>query len=144
MALDGCVCVLLVDVMSPYDEVLRVIGEVLPRVRSHPNFPVFQDHLIHGWLRQGYDARADIIPTIRMIVAKKKDISHIRYFDEPIAEAYRRRKESEPTYPPGSPASDELKARRIAHIREKCKNINMPAEFAWLAQYEAVHGPVAV
>ncbi len=130
--------------MSPFQTVLTELERMIPRMLREQRFYLTSTGIIQVWLGRGFDPGMDILPTVKSVLAKNPSFGTLEYFTPAIEAAYTRRKESEPTNRPGSPASDELKALHIAKVKAKYKNIVMPSEFAWLEQYEAVHGPVAI
>lgn len=104
-------------------------------------------HVPRMWVAEGFDVLLDCMPTIERILAwsKRKGIVIGGY--EYFTDAIRKDRDARLAAPAPKPAQAEVDARKaksIAWARDKgikCVGIG-PAEFRWLAEYEAAHGPV--
>jgi hypothetical protein len=102
---------------------------------------------IRMWLNEGCDMMQDIVPTLRLCMSMKKDITHISYFTKAVRRARDNRLDTERAIAAkgqvGGKISDATKARNIAFLTRKLGK-RFPAEERWLADYESKNGEVRI
>jgi hypothetical protein len=75
------------------NQIIFQIGERIAEITGWKNDPRWFGNysLVEVWIRQGFDAEKDIIPTVKAVMAKrgKQDPpSNLKYFDKAIAQAF--------------------------------------------------------
>lgn len=125
--------------MTPFQKVYDHAVSLLPQLAARNNSPV------HVWLTNNCDAELDIIPTISRLAEKNKAIGGFSYFTNAVMKARDERIKAEETFNPPEKVGfdDHEKAKRIAWAVRKAGIRNTMHEH-YLAQYEEVHGEVAL
>lgn len=105
-------------------------------------------HLIHMWVAEGCDMDRDILPAMKQIMDKKKDIKHVAYFTQAVIRARDTRLEVEKAV--AARKEQAVKgggqAARMKSYAFMIRKLNrcMPQELRELEEYEKAHGPVAL
>lgn len=100
---------------------------------------------IRMWLAEGADMEKDIMPTLRVITGRRKEIKTSHYFTEAVRRAMQSRLDTEKAMaskPNPGLSKEEIRAKTIAFAVRKLGRC-MPTDERWLASYEAQHGVVA-
>ncbi len=90
------------DLISITDEIARIAG-----VRHvDPTLIIAHQALVKGWLDEGFDPQAEIIPAIQQSLASATEvIGSLRYFDKPIRQFKARKEAQSNGFEPAAPAS---------------------------------------
>lgn len=100
---------------------------------------------VYFWIESGASVEQDIVPVMKQITEKKKDISLFRYFRRPILEAMHKRlitpKVESATKPQTQEERDYQRAKSMAWCRARGINTTR-TDYDWLERYERIHGQV--